>query len=282
MPDLTDQLRQSVDAELAVFEPSAGLSQRIARRTLQLQRRRRGRVVGGAAVFAVAMLAVPLLLDSINGNSNAVTVGWTPVNVTQGKAKVTTTTTTTKPTNLWQLPDLAGLAELSAKQHQLALKRYAAALKKQHAHDGDPGNDGADTQVLDANISRSPSKTNPAKGSTTTTRKGTTTTTKGSTTTTRPPSTTTTVSPPTTTTTTMPIVPLRIVAPDHVCAGIPTGFVAVGTGADLVVWSNGQVGAVAVYLLTDSATISARLEAGGTNNTVSYGVQVIPAGTPPC
>jgi cell division septation protein DedD len=280
MPDLTDHLRRSVDGAVASFEPSADLPQRIARRTLQLQRRRRGRVVGGAALFAVAMLALPLVLGTMGGSSTAVSVGWTPVNVTAAPPR--TTTTTTVGANLWALPDLKGLAALNAKLRNNALKKFAAAIKK-HERDQSNGTAAADgAQVLDANISRGSAPNNPApRHTTSTTRKGTTTTTK------KPPTTTTTKKPPPTTLptvppTTIPIVPLQIVAPDHVCAGVPATFSATGTGADLVVWSNGQVGATATFVLTESASITATLDLGGSVSRQAYGVQAIPAGTPPC
>jgi hypothetical protein len=278
MPDLTDHLRRSVDGAVASFEPSADLPQRIARRTLQLQRRRRGRVVGGAAVFAVAMLALPLVLGTMGGSSTAVSVGWTPVNVTAAPPR--TTTTTTVGANLWALPDLKGLAALNAELRNNALKKFAAAIKKL-AHDQSNGTAAADgAQVLDANISRgSAPNTTVSHHTTSTTRKGTTTTTKPRTTTTtkKPPPTTVPTVPPT-----IPIVPLQIVAPDHVCAGVPATFSATGTGADLVVWSNGQVGATATFVLTESASITATLDLSGSVSTQAYGVQAIPAGTPPC
>lgn len=80
----------------------------------------------------------------------------------------------------------------------------------------------------------------------------------------------------------MPNVPLQITAPDHVCAGIPAVFHATGTGADLVVWSNGQVGADATYVLTEPTSVVARVDLGGSVSSQTYGVQPIPTGTPPC
>ncbi len=280
MPDVTDLLRRSVDSAVGSFEPSADLSQRIAHRTLQLERRRRARIVGAAAAFAVAMLGTPLLLHTINSKSDDVTAGWTPVNVTAGKEKVDVTTTTA-PASLWHFPNLSGIAALQANARRVALKKYLAAIKKNPAH---PDLTGIDVEVLGATIARGPT---PPKGTTTTTRPRTTTTTRPSTTTTtvRPPPTTLPPPPTTTTsttTTTIPVVPLQIVAPDYVCADIPAYFAVTGTGADLVVWSNGQVGAIADFVFTDSTTITAQLDTGDTHNTLSYGVQVTPLGTPPC
>ena len=181
------------------------------------------------------------------------------------------------------------------------LTQFAADLKKKKASDERAKKD-REAEVLDASETRAASGPKKKSGgggsaSTATTRKGTTSTTKkptsttkASTTTTRPPTTTTvappttTTQPPTTTTTTAPapIEPLRIVPPDHVCAGVPATFTATGTGADLVLWSNLQVGPTATYVLTESTTVVAVLDLNGTTSTQSYGVQVIPTGTPPC
>ncbi len=288
MPDLTDLLRQSVTAAATNYEPSAGLPQRIARRTLQLQRRRRSRIVGGVAVLAVAVLAVPVILPS-RGRSNSVGVAYEPVNITARQVRVSTTTTTTPIRVL----DLQAFIDFGIQERNKALRKLAVALKKRDRDEA--AKKRAKAEVLGALAARDASPTKngssgapavvagPGGTTGTTTVPSSSTTKKPSSTTTNPPTTTTTAAPPPTTQPTTPIVPLSIVAPPFVCAGAPAVFVATGTGADQVVWSNQQVGALAIFTLTESANITARLElTPGSVSTQSYGVQVTPAGTPPC
>jgi hypothetical protein len=275
MADFSDLFKRSVAAAGASFDPSPELPQRIARRTLQLQRRRRARIVGGAAVLTVAALALPLVINPTLHDSTAVSVPFEPAKTNM--VKNPTTTTITAKTAL-RLPDLSGL---SPKERAKAKKKFAAAKKRSDDDSSD------DTEVLDAQATRSTSgKTRvAARRSTTTTRRRTTTTTAKPTTTTKAPTPTTTPTTPPPTTpppTTPPIVPLQIVAPDLICAGVPVEFRATGTGADLVVWSNGQVGAVATFVLTESANVVATLDLSGTHTSREVFAQVTPTGTPPC
>jgi len=293
MPDLSDLLRQSVTGAAATYEPSPGLPHRIARRTLQLQRRRRGRIVGGVAVLAVAVLAVPVALPS-RGRSNSVGVAYEPVNITAREVRVTTTTTTTTTAPIGVL-DFQAFIDFGIQERNEALKKLAVALRKRDRDETTKQR--AASEVLGALAARGASRDNnapsggpsgPAGTTGTTDAPSSSTTKKPSTTTTDPPTTTTDPPPPTTPTTpttqpTAPIVPLSIVAPAYVCAGVPAVFVATGTGADLVVWSNQQVGALGIFTLTESTTILARLELSpGSVSSQAYGVQVTPAGTPPC
>lgn len=291
MPDLSDLLRQSVTGAAATYEPSPGLPHRIARRTLQLQRRRRGRIVGAVAVLAVAVLAVPVVLPS-RGRSNSVGVAYEPVNITARKVRVTTTTTTT--TAPIRVLDFQGFIDFGIQERNEALKKLAVALRKRDRDE--TATQRAASEVLGALAARGAARgappdnnapsggpSGPAGTTGTTDAPSSSTTKKPSTTTTDPPTTTTTDPPPPTTQPPAPIVPLAIVAPAYVCAGVPAVFVATGTGADLVVWSNQQVGALGIFTLTESTTIIARLELSpGSVSSQAYGVQVTPAGTPPC
>jgi hypothetical protein len=272
MPDLSELLRQSVAREATTYEPSAALPQRIARRTLQLQRRRRGRIVGGAAAFAVVMLAVPLVINPMRNHSTAVSIAYGPVPITAKHVRVTTTTTT--PIVAVQLLDLQAFIDHGVKERNKALRKIGAALKK-HAREA-AAKERDQAEVLGDTAERAtPAPNNASPG-------GTTATTGGSSTTTDPPTTATTGPPPPTTQPTTPRVPLAIIPPDHVCAGVPAVFRATGTGAELVVWSNLQVGATATFVLTQSTNVIARLEVAGSLSSQSYSVQVTPTGTPPC
>jgi hypothetical protein len=292
MPDLSDLLRQSVTRAATAYEPSASLPQRIARRTLQLQRRRRARIVGGAAILTVAVLAVPVVVPS-RDRSNSVGVGYEPVRIIARHARVGATPTTSAPVPIL---DLQGFIDRGIEERNKALKRFAAAVKK--ARDNEAAKKRRDKdalEVLGALKVRGgrQSTRNDSPGATTgttdpdsssTTKKPSTTTTKKPTTTTTDPPTTTTTDPPPPPTTqpTTPIVPLKIVGPTTACAGVPTVFEATGTGAEFVLWSNLQVGAQATYTFTENTTVKALLAIKGAQSAQSIGVQVFPAGTPPC
>lgn len=272
MPDLSDLLRQAVAREAASYEPSPDLPRRIARRTLQLQRRRRGRIVGGAAVLAVAIIALPVMVNPSRTPSNSVGVASEPVHITAGRAPAATPTTTTVPIRLL---DLQAFVDNGIRERNEALKSFAAALKKQRAREAAEKRDNAEVLGAIAARGTTAAKNASSGGSTATTKPS------SSATTTEPRSTTTT-DPPPTTQPTAPFVPLTIVAPEVVCSGVPAVFRATGTDADLVVWSNLQVGATATFVLTESTTIVARLDFQGVVTSQAYSVQVTPTGTPPC
>ena len=281
MPDVAEQLRRSAAREAASYQPSPDLPRRIARRTLQLQRQRRAKVVGGAAILTAAILAFTLVVRPVTHASNAVSIAAGPVNLA---AKDDASTLASTTTTLAPLPllDLQGFIDQGIAARNQAIRQFVAALKKKQQRERDAADAAqAGAQVLDASIARGPAFAGFPPGTPTTRKRDDPTSTTSST---RPTGTTTTTDATTTTTTTatVPNIPLAIAPPDHVCAGIPAVFHAAGTGADLVVWSNMQVGATAVYVLTESVTITARLQLGGSTSTQSYGVQVIPTGTPPC
>jgi hypothetical protein len=268
VPDLSDLLRKSATAKAASYEPSAELPQRVARRTLQLQRRRRVRIVGAA--FGALLLAVPVLVNRTGSDSNAVSVAYGPAPATAEKPDVTTTTTTVA----LQLLDLQAFIDNGVKQRTEALRKLmAAAAKQQRARDRVRRGGNGETLAAAAANEPAPTQNGPSDATTATTRAPTTATTGQ-------PATTTT----TTTTTTLPPVrvPLAIIAPDHVCAGVPAVFRATGTGVENVVWSNLAIGPTAIYVLTTPTTVVARLDLDGSVSSQAVAVQVTPVGTPPC
>jgi hypothetical protein len=204
-----------------------------------------------------------------------------------------TTTTTTAPIPI-RILDLQAFIDFGVQERNKALKKLGAALRKRDRDEAAKRR--AASELLGALAARGTSAGNgaasgsssggpsgPAGTTGTTDAPSSSTTKKPSTTTTDPPTTTTTDPPPPTTQPTTPIVPLVIVPPPYVCAGVPAVFAATGTGANLVEWSNQQVGPLAIFTLTESTTITARLElTPGSSNNRQFFVQVTPAGTPPC
>lgn len=300
MADFAEVLRRSVAADADAYTPSPDLARRIARRTLQLQRRRRFGIAGGALGVALLLVAVPVAMRPLRGSDDktvAVAVGA----VNQVRPESLDSTSTTLPLATAQLPvlDLSGLVQLGIDARNRSIAAWVSALRNRPPKEAAKVLDAlvasgdiapSDVPAIIVGVSNPPGTTATTKKPSGTTKPTVRTTT---TTTTTPPPTESSTTTTTTTTPAPPVVPLALILPAAVCEGAPTTFTVTGTGADLVQWNNGPgggdafdgtIGATATYTFTGTnGDVGARLMVDGSQAwRYRQSVPVTPVGIGTC